>query len=196
MAAGDVFPHGPKRAAPIIDPPFAGAPAGADLMLAASPPTHGGERRKLPVLDSGAGGRTRSGSHWHEAVRAASVRTKHELPEATSSSDVRYRSDDPSLDRLWRALREVADPELPVSLVDLGLVYDIRRTGADVEVDLTFTATACPCMAFIRFDIEERLLREDDVERVTIHEVWSPPWTVDKMTEDGRALLRSFGVAA
>jgi metal-sulfur cluster biosynthetic enzyme len=155
------------------------------------------ERRKLPVLDTGAGGSTRSGSAWHEAVRAASVRTKHELPEATSSSaDPRYRSDDPAVDALWRALREVADPELPVSLVDLGLVYDIRRDRAHIEVDLTFTATACPCMSFIKFDVEERLLREADVERVTIHEVWSPPWTVEKMTDEGRRLLRSFGVAA
>ncbi|HSJ15681.1 MAG TPA: metal-sulfur cluster assembly factor [Longimicrobiales bacterium] len=154
------------------------------------------ERRTLPVLDTGAGGSTRSGSRWHDAVRAASVRTKHELPEAMSSSDPRYRSDDEALDRLWRALREVADPELPVSLVDLGLVYGIRRDGTHVEVDLTFTATACPCMSFIKFDVEERLLREANVERVTIHEVWSPPWTVEKMTKEGRTLLRSFGVAA
>ena len=43
---------------------------------------------------------------------------------------------------LWDALREVMDPEIPISLVDLGLIYDIRRDGAAVEVDLTFTATA------------------------------------------------------
>ena len=154
------------------------------------------ERRALPVLDTGAGGRTRSGTAWHDAVRAASVRTHHELPAGVTSSDPRYRSDDPAVDALWRALREVADPELPVSLVDLGLIYGIRRDGAHVEIDLTFTATACPCMSFIKFDVEERLLRESDVERVTIHEVWSPPWTVEKMTDEGRALLRSFGVAA
>jgi metal-sulfur cluster biosynthetic enzyme len=150
----------------------------------------------LPVLDTGAGGRTASGEAWHEAVRAASVRTRHELPAATTSSDARYRSADPDTDRLWRALREVADPELPVSLVDLGLVYAIRRDAGDVHIDLTFTATACPCMSFIKFDVEERLLRESGVERVHIHEVWSPPWTVEKMTDEGRALLRGFGVAA
>ena len=153
-------------------------------------------RRALPVLDRGAGGRTASGQAWHEAVRAASVRIRHELPAATSSSDPRYRSDDPDTDRLWRALREVADPELPVSLVDLGLIYAIRREGRTAHVDLTFTATACPCMSFIKFDVEERLLREEDVDEVVIHEVWSPPWTVEKMTEDGRALLKGFGVAA
>ena len=50
---------------------------------------------------------------------------------------------------LWDSLKEVMDPEFPVSLVDLGLIYDIRRSGGTVEIDLTFTATACPCMDFV-----------------------------------------------
>ena len=97
---------------------------------------------------------------------------------------------------LWQALREVLDPELPVSLVDLGLIYDVRRAGEEVEVDLTFTATACPCMDFIRADIEERLLREPGVGSVRIREVWDPPWTVERMTPEGREALRRCGVAA
>lgn len=136
-----------------------------------------------------------SSSRWHEAVAQASSRTRHELSSATSAADSRYRSDDPAIDGLWRALREVADPELPVSLVDLGLIRAIRWQAGSVEVDLTFTATACPCMAFIRADIEERLAREPGVERVRINEVWEVPWTVNQMTEHGRALLHSFGVA-
>jgi len=97
---------------------------------------------------------------------------------------------------LWAALREVRDPEIPVSLVDLGLVYDIRIDGTTAHVDLTFTATACPCMDFIREDITERLLREPGIEAVEIHVVWDPPWTVERMTSEGREALRSFGVAA
>jgi phenylacetate-CoA oxygenase PaaJ subunit len=97
---------------------------------------------------------------------------------------------------LWAALREVRDPELPISLVDLGLIYDIRAAGHRVEVDVTFTATACPCMDFIRQDITERLLREPGVREVEIREVWDPPWTSDRMTEEGKAILRGFGVAA
>jgi metal-sulfur cluster biosynthetic enzyme len=97
---------------------------------------------------------------------------------------------------LWSALREVMDPEFPVSLVDLGLIYGVRFAGGRVDVDLTFTATACPCMDFIREDIRERLLREPGVREVVIHEVWDPPWTTARMTPEGRALLRSFGVAA
>ena len=97
---------------------------------------------------------------------------------------------------LWTALEEVRDPELPISLVDLGIVYAIRRNGERVEVDLTFTATACPCMDFIRQDVRERLLREPGVSEVEIRDVWDPPWTSDRMTAEGRAILRSFGIAA
>jgi metal-sulfur cluster biosynthetic enzyme len=89
----------------------------------------------------------------------------------------------------------VRDPELPVSLVDLGLVYAIRRDANSVHVDLTFTATACPCMDFIREDIRTRLLAEPGVDRVEIREVWDPPWTTDRLTAEGRAALRGSGVS-
>ncbi|HET7320936.1 MAG TPA: metal-sulfur cluster assembly factor [Longimicrobiaceae bacterium] len=95
---------------------------------------------------------------------------------------------------LWRALEEVMDPEIPISLVDLGLVYDIRREGGVVDVDLTFTATACPCMVFIKYDVEERLLREPGVETVRIHEVWNPPWTKARITERGQEKMKEMGV--
>jgi metal-sulfur cluster biosynthetic enzyme len=137
-----------------------------------------------------------SARKWHAAVLAAAARTTHELAGSDSPRDERYASPDPAVDRLWRALCEVADPELPISLVDLGLICDLRRTGTHVDVDLTFTASACPCMAFIMEDVRERLLREPDVDQVRITDVWDPPWTTERMTDHGRALLRSFGVAA
>jgi metal-sulfur cluster biosynthetic enzyme len=97
---------------------------------------------------------------------------------------------------LWRALTEVRDPELPVSLVDLGLIYGLRREGTTVHVDLTFTATACPCMDFIREDVRDRLMAEPDVDAVEINVVWDPPWTVERMSPEGREALRRCGVAA
>lgn len=133
----------------------------------------------------------------HAAVAEAARRTRHELGARTGGErDARYTAESPELDRLWLALHEVSDPELPVSLVDLGLVYAVRRDGGSVEVDLTFTATACPCMAFIHEDIRERLGREPDVETVRIREVWDPPWNADRMTAAGRAMLHAAGVAA
>lgn len=152
--------------------------------------------RQVTGDDADTPAQPRSAKKWHAAVLAASARTTHELKAADSPRDARYRSDDPAIDSLWQALCEVADPELPISLVDLGLICDIRRTGGDVDVDLTFTASACPCMEFIVEDVRERLLREPGVDHVAVRDVWDPPWTTDRMTDHGRALLRSFGVAA
>jgi phenylacetate-CoA oxygenase PaaJ subunit len=101
-----------------------------------------------------------------------------------------------SVEDIWRALGEVTDPEFPISLVDLGLIYGVERAGKTVTVDLTFTSTGCPCMGFITDDIRERVLQEPGVEEVEIRVVWDPPWTRDRMTEKGRELLRSCGVAA
>lgn len=106
------------------------------------------------------------------------------------------RECDTATHTLWAALKEVMDPELPVSLVDLGLIYDLRRAGAMVEVDLTFTATACPCMTFIHEDITERLLKEPGITEVKINQVWDPPWTTDRISEEGRKALKKCGVAA
>ncbi len=111
--------------------------------------------------------------------------------ELPSFVDVR-----PGTGPLWTALREVLDPEFPISVVDLGLVYDIRRDGGRVEVDVTFTAMACPCMDFIKDDIRERLEREPGVDEVAVNVVWDPPWTRERLSEAAREQLRRFGVAA
>jgi metal-sulfur cluster biosynthetic enzyme len=154
----------------------------------------GGAGRAAGPAPAGAAGE--SARRWHAAVAEASSRTIHALQATDAPRDARYASDDPGVDALWQALREVADPELPISLIDLGLIRDIRRQHGDIEVDVTFTASACPCMEFIMLDIRERLLKEAGVENVTVRDVWDPPWTRDAMTEHGRTLLRSFGVAA
>ncbi len=96
---------------------------------------------------------------------------------------------------LWAALEEVHDPEFPVSVVDLGLIYGIRREGERVEVEVTFTAMGCPAMDMILDDIRERLLREPGVEQVEIEIVWDPPWTKSRLSERARELMRRWGVA-
>jgi len=96
----------------------------------------------------------------------------------------------------WDALAEVLDPEIPISLVELGLVYAVEYRDGLVEVSLTFTATACPCMDFIREDVTDRLDREPWIRAVRIEEIWSPPWTADRITPEGRRRLRILGVSA
>jgi len=98
-------------------------------------------------------------------------------------------------DRLWAALSEVQDPEMPVNLVDLGVIYGIDEHDGVVEVDLTFTAMGCPASDFILEDVRERLLREEGVREVRIKVVWDPPWTTARMTEAGRDVLEAWGLA-
>jgi metal-sulfur cluster biosynthetic enzyme len=98
-------------------------------------------------------------------------------------------------ERLWAALAEVQDPEMPVNLVDLGVIYGITQNDGVVEVDLTFTAMGCPASEFILDDVRDRLMREDGVRDVRINVVWDPPWTVARMTEAGRDALTEWGLA-
>lgn len=92
------------------------------------------------------------------------------------------------------SLRVVHDPEIPVNIVDLGLVYDVRvaEDGA-VEVDMTLTSMGCPVQDMIQSDAELAVMRVDGVSRVNVEFVWSPPWGMDKVTDAGRKQLRMFG---
>ena len=96
---------------------------------------------------------------------------------------------------LWTALEDVTDPEFPLSVVDMGLIYGLRREGETARVQLTFTAMGCPCMDFIVQDIRERLLKEPGIGEVQMEIVWDPPWTKSRLTEKGKERLRRVGVA-
>ncbi|MBI4788095.1 MAG: metal-sulfur cluster assembly factor [Chloroflexi bacterium] len=96
---------------------------------------------------------------------------------------------------IWAALAEVNDPEFPMSVVDLGLIYGVAREGDCVRVKLTFTAMGCPAMDMLLDDIRARLLQEPGVARVEIEIVWDPPWTKSRLSEHGRELLQSWGIA-
>ena len=97
--------------------------------------------------------------------------------------------------RLWAALAEVQDPEMPINLVDLGVIYDVRELEGVVEVDLTFTAMGCPASEFILEDVRDRLLQVPNVQEVRVNVVWDPPWTTALMTEAGRDALEAWGLA-
>jgi len=101
----------------------------------------------------------------------------------------------PMPETLLDALRDVQDPEMPVNIVDLGIVYGIRREDARVTVDLTFTAMGCPAADFILDDVRERLMREPGVDDVVFNIVWDPPWTAARMTQAGREALEMWGLA-
>jgi metal-sulfur cluster biosynthetic enzyme len=100
--------------------------------------------------------------------------------------------------RLWTALQDVEDPEIPISVVGMGLIVSIAYRPRDrhVDLELTFTAMGCPATEFIEEDIRERLLAEPDVDAVAIEVVWDPVWTRGRIREDARATMRGLGIVA
>ncbi|UOF89292.1 metal-sulfur cluster assembly factor [Fodinisporobacter ferrooxydans] len=99
------------------------------------------------------------------------------------------------ISRYWEALKEVVDPEFPISVVDMGLITDIKKQENDsIDVWMTFTSTACACMDWIQEDIKARLLQEPDVAGVNIQVTWDKAWTHERLTEKGRNILHNWGV--
>lgn len=87
------------------------------------------------------------------------------------------------------ALRRVHDPEIPVNIYDLGLIYkiDIAANG-DVDVDMTLTAPACPVAGMMPLMVKDAVQKVEGVGEVQVELVWDPPWSQDKMSEE--ALLQ------
>lgn len=91
------------------------------------------------------------------------------------------------------ALREVWDPEYPISLVDLGLIRGVEIEGSAAKIKLTYTCMGCPAMDLIQEDVEERLLRMDGIDEVDIEVVWET-WSREDITPLGRKQLKQVGV--
>jgi metal-sulfur cluster biosynthetic enzyme len=94
------------------------------------------------------------------------------------------------------ALSEVYDPEIPVNIVDLGLVYDIEldeETGS-VHVEMTLTSMGCPIADSIKRNVTNAARSVEGVTDASVELVWEPPWSPEKATEDGKAQLESMGI--
>ena len=98
-------------------------------------------------------------------------------------------------DALWDALRAVPDPEMAISIVDMGLVIAAEQTGETARVTLTYTAMGCPAMQMIEEDVRAALLALPGVGAVEIETVWLPVWTKSRLSAEGRDALLIQGVA-
>ena len=96
-------------------------------------------------------------------------------------------------DQVEEALKDVMDPELGVNIVDLGLVYDLTwdEENDALIISMTLTSAGCPLTDVIEEQIAQSL--DGIVERFRINWIWMPPWGPDKITDDGREMLRALG---
>lgn len=100
----------------------------------------------------------------------------------------------PSKEAVLEALKVVRDPEIPVNVVDLGLVYKVDiQEGGKVDIEMTLTSMGCPVQDMIQADAELACMKVDGVKQVKVDFVWSPPWSPQKMTDDGKKQMRMFG---
>ena len=89
---------------------------------------------------------------------------------------------------VYDALKEVHDPELPVSIVDLGLIYDTQISGRNVQVKMTLTTPGCAMGAQIAGQAE-MALKNAGADNVLIEVIWDPPWNPDMISEEGKKKL-------
>jgi metal-sulfur cluster biosynthetic enzyme len=94
-----------------------------------------------------------------------------------------------SKDDVVAVLRTVFDPEIPVNVYDLGLVYDVDVDGEEVHVVMTLTSPSCPSAAEIPDMVENKVLDGLAVRKCRVHIVWQPPWSAERITPEGRRIL-------
>lgn len=92
-------------------------------------------------------------------------------------------------EEILNALRKVYDPEIPFSIVDLGLIYDIQIKDGNVHIKMTLTAPGCPMHKVIGEWVKEAVKQIKGVKDVTVEFVWDPPWTPDRMSPKIKAML-------
>lgn len=98
----------------------------------------------------------------------------------------------PTQETVLEALKDCYDPEIPVNIVDLGLVYGVEVEGNRVTVKMTLTAPGCPLHSFIAEDVKSHVLAVEGVEDAQVELIWEPRWSPHRMSEAGRKALGIF----
>ena len=101
-----------------------------------------------------------------------------------------------SVQNIWKILEQVSDPEVPVlSILDLGIIRDVKITGDEIEIIITPTYTGCPAMDMIAMNIKLALI-ENGYSNIKVTSILAPAWTTDWMSEAGKRKLKEYGIAA
>jgi len=93
-----------------------------------------------------------------------------------------------------KVLKQIYDPEIPVNIYDLGLIYGVEvDENHNVKIKMTLTTSACPLMGILLYRVEEMVKQNiPNVGNVDVELVWDPPWTPERISPEGRKLLKKF----
>lgn len=92
-------------------------------------------------------------------------------------------------EKIVAVLKTVFDPEIPVNIYDLGLIYRIENTDGNVEIDMTLTAPNCPAADFMAEDVRLKVAGIEGIKNVNVNIVFEPEWTQDRMTDEAKLEL-------
>lgn len=99
-----------------------------------------------------------------------------------------------TVERVLDSMRDVFDPEIPVNIVDLGLVYEVNiNDEGHAHLLMSLTSMGCPAQDLIEADAITAAMRVPQVKSAEVEITFSPPWTPEKMTDDGKKLMRMYG---
>lgn len=112
--------------------------------------------------------------------------------ENAPAAGLKYDGPLPFREPIVQALKSVFDPEIPVDIYELGLVYEVRLDGDRATVQMTLTSPACPAAEAIPVEVKEKIEMIEGIETVKVDIVWDPPWTPDFMSEGAKLALGFF----
>ena len=92
-------------------------------------------------------------------------------------------------EQVYEVLRNCYDPEIPINLVDLGLIYDVKVEDDNVNVVMTLTARGCPAHSFISEQVRQEVAKIAGVKSAQVQVVWEPPWNVGRISDAAKKLL-------
>ena len=99
-----------------------------------------------------------------------------------------------SVEDVRTSLKQCMDPEVPLSIVDMGLIYGINvNENNDVDIKMTMTTQGCPLHETMVDDVKRYTKKVSGVNNVNVEIVWDPPWTMDKMSDDAKAMMKNMG---
>lgn len=97
-------------------------------------------------------------------------------------------------EEVWKALEVVTDPEIGVDVVNLGLIYDVQIEGSKAKILMTLTTMGCPATGLLEFQAKEAVQTVDGIDEAEVEFTFDPPWTPDRMTDEGKDMMQAMGV--
>lgn len=130
-----------------------------------------------------------------QLLMAMSLNNQDEIPvyRANAGKSLKQGSKLASVQDIVEALKTVFDPEIPINIYDLGLIYNInQQPDGDIHIDMTLTAPGCPVAGILPQQVADAAAGVAGVGKVEVEIVWEPAWSIERLSEEAKMMLEMF----